>query len=145
MPKDLLMDVMTNPHATEADAAEAIEELKSETLTFRQVGETNLERAVLWHKGGLDEWSVSDWACAMAGEAGEVCNAVKKLNRIETGAQQTKGPQTREEAVAEIAKEIGDTFLYLELLAQRLGIDMAEAVRQTFNRVSEREGFPQRL
>lgn len=114
-------------------------------LTFAEVSSVGLDRAMLWHPGGLDEWTVSDWACAMAGEAGEVCNAVKKLRRIETGAQQTKGPRTREEAVAEIAKEIGDTYLYLDLLAQRLGIDIAEAIRSTFNRVSEREGFPQRL
>ncbi len=145
MAKDLLMDVFTNPNATEADAAEAIDELRNETLRFRDVGATNLERALLWHKGGLDEWTVSEWACAMAGEAGEVCNAVKKLNRIERDVQQNAGPQTREEAVAAIAKEIGDTYLYLDLLAQRLGIDISEAIRATFNRVSEREGFPQRL
>jgi NTP pyrophosphatase (non-canonical NTP hydrolase) len=116
-----------------------------EPLTFAHVSATNLERSLLWHKGGLEEWSVSDWACAMAGEAGEVCNAVKKLNRIDKDVQQNVGPQTREQAIAAIATEIGDTFMYLDLLAQRLGIDTAQAVRDTFNRISEREGFPQRL
>lgn len=118
------------------------------TPEFRDLGEIsaiNLRRALRWHKGGLEEWTPSDWACAMAGEAGEVCNAVKKLNRIDRGIQQAKGPKTREEAIAEIAKEIGDTFIYLDLLAQRLGIDIAQAIADTFNRVSEREGFPERI
>ena len=114
-------------------------------LDFGQVSKTNRERALLWHRGGLGEWSVADWSNAMAGEAGEVCNAVKKLRRIETGVKQASGPQTREAAISEIKKEIGDTFLYLDLLAQRLDINIEEAIRETFNRVSEREGFPQRL
>jgi NTP pyrophosphatase (non-canonical NTP hydrolase) len=114
-------------------------------LAFEAVSATNLSRSLQWHKGGLEEWSVSDWACAMAGEAGEVCNAVKKLNRIKKEVQQAVGPQSREEAIAAIAKEIGDTFLYLDLLAQRLGISTEQAIRDTFNRVSVREGFPHRL
>ncbi|HYC44494.1 MAG TPA: MazG nucleotide pyrophosphohydrolase domain-containing protein [Burkholderiales bacterium] len=105
----------------------------------------NHQRAKRWHKGGLEEWSPSDWACAMAGEAGEVCNAVKKLNRIEHGIVSAKGPKSREEAIAAVAQEIGDTFLYLDLLARRLGINMARAIADTFNRVSEREGFPERI
>lgn len=114
-------------------------------MNFKDVSEVNKDRALEWHKGGLEEWGVADWSNAMAGEAGEVCNAVKKLRRIETGTQQANGPRTREEAVAEIAKEIGDTYLYLDLLAQRLGINIEDAIRDTFNRVSEREGFSHRL
>lgn len=105
----------------------------------------NHRRALRWHPQGLKQWSASDWACAMAGEAGEICNAVKKLNRIEGGIQQAKGPQTYEEAIADVAKEIGDTFLYLDLLARRLGINFPRAIADTFNRVSEREGFPDRI
>lgn len=114
-------------------------------LTFKEYSKVSLSRCLRWHPAGIEEWSVSDWAMAMAGEAGEVCNAVKKLRRLETGAQQTSGPQTREAAIAEIAKEIGDTYAYLDLLAQRLGIDIEKAIKDTFNRISERENFPERL
>lgn len=114
-------------------------------LSFTQVSEINRARALVWHPKGLEEWSVADWAVAMAGEAGEVCNAVKKLRRIDSEMVQAEGPRGREQAVAEIAKEIGDTFLYLDLLAQRLGIDLPQAIVDTFNRVSVREGFPHRL
>jgi len=114
-------------------------------FTLSEISARNLQRANAWHPGGLEDWSITDWSNAMAGEAGEVCNAVKKLRRIETNVQQKKGPERREEAVAAIAQEIGDTFLYLDLLASRLGINFAEAIQHTFNRVSIREGLPHRL
>jgi NTP pyrophosphatase (non-canonical NTP hydrolase) len=114
-------------------------------LTFREVSMANLVRACEWHKGGLDEWSPADWSNALAGECGEVCNAVKKLRRVEDGISQASDPRTREEAIRDIAEECADTFLYLDLLCQRLGINLDEAVVAKFNRVSEREGFPQRI
>lgn len=114
-------------------------------MNFKQVSKVNKERALLWHKGGLDEWTIADWSNAMCGEAGEVANAVKKYRRLEGGLQQKSGPQTFDEAKEAIAKEIGDTYLYLDLLAQVLGIDIQDAIVSTFNRVSKREGFPQRL
>lgn len=114
-------------------------------LTFDEVSRANLERCMEWHPGGLNEWSMTDWACAMAGEAGEVCNAIKKLRRLEDGVPSANNEADTELAIDKIATEIGDTFIYLDLLAQSLGIDMATAVRDTFNRVSEREGFPYRL
>lgn len=113
-------------------------------MTFSEVSTINLSRALVWHPCGLEEWSVSDWSNAMAGEAGEVCNAVKKLRRLECDIQQANG-LTKEQAIAAIKQEIGDTYLYLDLLAQRLGINIETAIRDTFNRVSIREGFTQRM
>lgn len=110
-------------------------------MYLEEISKANRERAEAWHVGATGEWNAADWSNAMAGEAGEVCNAVKKLRRIECGLAQAKGPHTREEALAEIATEIGDTFLYLDLLASHLGIDLGDAIRETFNRVSDREGF----
>lgn len=114
-------------------------------LTFAQVSEINLARSIRWHPGGIEEWSISQWALAMMGEAGEVCDAIKKLNSLETGAKSSHGPQKVEEAMQAIATEIGDTYMYLNLLAIRCGIDIRRAICDTFNRVSIREGFPERL
>lgn len=116
-------------------------------LTFDEVAFQNRSRAMRWRKGGLDEWSVSDWAVAFAGEAGEVCDAVKKLNRIDhkLHSENPRQPQTRAQAIADIAKEIGDTAIYLDLLAQRLGLSLEDCVRTTFNRISDREGLPEKL
>ena len=80
----------------------------------------------------LDSWSLSDWACALAGEAGETWNAVKKLNRGDGN-------------VEEIAKELADTIIYADLLAARLDIDLGEAVRAKFNEVSDKRDSPIRL
>jgi len=86
----------------------------------------------------INEWSPTDWACALAGEVGETCNAVKKLCRMDSGGNTKKDPQTVKEAIGEIAEELGDLITYADLLAARLGIDLEKAVRDKFNKVSDR-------
>jgi hypothetical protein len=114
-------------------------------LTFAEVSAVNRARCRRWHKGfPVDGWTGADWSNAVAGEAGEACNVVKKLRRAECGIAQAAGV-SRDELVAALAVEIGDTFLYLDLLAQHYGLDLAACVVGTFNRVSAREGFPERL
>jgi NTP pyrophosphatase (non-canonical NTP hydrolase) len=81
----------------------------------------------------------------MAGEAGEVCNAVKKLRRLADGTNTAKDPQTEAEAVALIAQELADTIIYADLLAARLGIDLERAIRDKFNDVSRRMSSGWRL
>ncbi len=116
--------------------------LQAPGRTFADVARISHARCLHWHPGGLEEWSVSDWAVAMAGEAGEVCDAVKKLRRIEMNIASSNNPADREAAIAAIGKEIGDTYIYLDLLAQRLGLDIETCIRRTFNRVSVRENLP---
>ncbi len=114
-------------------------------LTFREVSATQLRRARRWHPGfPNDGWTGADWSNAMCGEAGETANIVKKLRRLDFGLQQAAGDK-REDLLAKLAMEIGDTFLYLDLLAQHYGLDTARCIAETFNRVSVREGFPERL
>jgi NTP pyrophosphatase (non-canonical NTP hydrolase) len=86
----------------------------------------------------LSDWTPTDWACAMAGEAGEACNAVKKLRRLEDGTNTEKDPQTEAEAISAIAGELADTIIYADLLAARLGVDLGDAIRKKFNEVSRR-------
>jgi NTP pyrophosphatase (non-canonical NTP hydrolase) len=121
----------------------------SNDLTFQALRAVNVARSTRWHPGGIDDWTVSDWAVAMAGEAGEVCNAVKKLNRIETDCASRNEAgrhfESAEQAVAAIGAELADTLLYLDLLAARLGIDLAAAVVEKFNATSRNYGFPERL
>lgn len=114
-------------------------------LLFRAVSAINRARCERWHPGFPDDgWLGSDWSNAAAGELGEACNVVKKLRREDAGIVQAAGDK-RDELLAKLATEIGDTFLYLDLLAQFYGLDMAACVVDTFNRVSTREGFPERL
>ena len=96
-------------------------------LTFEELRVNNIRRCQeSFH--GLQEWSPTDWGCAMAGEAGETCNKLKKLRRGE------------HIPISEIADEIADVVIYCDLLAARLGIDLGDAVRSKFNTVSNRVG-----
>jgi len=80
----------------------------------------------------------AEWACAMAGEAGEACNVAKKIKRLETGTNTAKAPATLDECRRQMAKELADTVIYADLLAARLGINLGDAIRDKFNEVSER-------
>ena len=115
-------------------------------LSFNELARTNAARAARWHPDFpyTPGWSGADWSNAMCGEAGEAANVVKKLRRAECGLQgmaDAAVPALREA----LGDELADTCIYLDLLAQFYGIDLGEAVARKFNRVSEREGFPERL
>ena len=115
-------------------------------LTFAQVSEVNASRARRWHPGfpADEDWSIADWSNAMAGEAGEACNVVKKIRRYECGLRGLLDPPITELARS-LGNELADVFLYLDLLATRAGIDLPAAIRAKFNEVSERQDFPERL
>lgn len=118
-------------------------------LTFADLAAANLARCVRWHPGGIEVWSPTDWATALTGELGEACNAIKKLRRVEDGVANKSDPgrllADRESAIAAIGDELADTLIYLDLLAQRLGIDLAAVTIAKFNATSEKYGFPERL
>lgn len=123
---------------------------QSTRLSFSELKEINLQRANRWHRnGGIEEWNEAEWSNAMAGEAGEACNATKKLRRIICGMQQSDGdsaaPKSLDEARLKVLKEVGDTVIYGDLLCQRVHGSLEQAVVMAFNQVSAREGFPERL
>lgn len=118
-------------------------------LTFRELREKNKTRMQRWHGAG-PAWSATEWAVAFAGEAGEVCNAVKKRLRVLGGfANKSDNPErqldTEEKAVAAIAEELADTIIYADLLADHLGIDLAAAITAKFNKTSDVYSFPEKL
>jgi NTP pyrophosphatase (non-canonical NTP hydrolase) len=114
-------------------------------LTFDQLSEANLARCRRWHPGfPLDDWTGADWSNAAAGEMGEACNVVKKLRRSDVGHPGANDPG-RAELITQLGEEIADTIIYLDLLAQHYGLDVADIVPAKFNAVSVREGFPERL
>ena len=88
----------------------------------------------------LNSWSLSDWFTAVTGELGEAANIAKKLNRIRDGIP--GNTETEEELRAKLADEIADTFIYLDLLAQSQGFNLAVIVRDKFNRTSKKIGCP---
>lgn len=115
-------------------------------LTQPDISVTNWERVKRRHRtpNGLDVvWSINDWALALAGETGELCNVLKKMNRVRD--QLAGNKETAEELRAKLFDEIADVFLYLDLLATAAGVRLDQVVRDKFNRKSEEMGFPERL
>lgn len=112
-------------------------------LSFEKLREVNVRRCEqVFHD--IDDWSPTDWACAMAGETGEACNFAKKMRR---GENTTRDKDTGQEIpiVLAIGYELADAVIYADLLAARLGLDLGEMVQQKFNVVSERRGCTIRL
>lgn len=111
-------------------------------LTFDSFSEANLKRCE--HPAGfnhqLNSWSTSDWMTATMGELGEAANIVKKLNRFRDEIP-GNGTITVMELRTALADEIADTFIYLDLLAQSLGMDMANIVMSKFHRTSLKIGY----
>lgn len=82
------------------------------------------------------DWSPNDWMVALVGEVGEAANVMKKIRR---------GDMTLEEALPKLRQEYADAAIYLDLLAKRVGIDLGEAIIETFNAKSEFVGSRIRL
>lgn len=80
-----------------------------------------------------DRWQASDWFLALVGEIGELGNLLKKVNRGEDIPQKM------------IENEIADIQIYLDLLADFLNCDLAEATINKFNEVSAKRNSSVRL
>lgn len=88
----------------------------------------------------LNDWSPSDWFVAVTGEVGEAANILKKLNRIRDGVPGNAPHETKEHLSAALATELADAFIYLDLTAQALNIDLYDAVTNKFNATSDKIG-----
>lgn len=105
-------------------------------------GELSAERSKEWDaRGTAGTFDVCYLGLAMGGEAGEAQNMIKKLLRRRAGLA-TKN--TEADLIKEIAKELADVYIYLDLIASGLSIDLGQAIIDKFNEVSVREGFEQR-
>lgn len=113
--------------------------------TFQEVNKRNVARTIKnWHSEGLEEWSVAEWGCALAGETGELCNILKKYKRLE-GDESDKAVEAKMTLIGEAAEEIGDVYVYLDLVAEVLGLDIYTCIRDKFNKESDRAGSDIRL
>lgn len=75
----------------------------------------------------------------LGGEVGEALNKVKKYVRQMLGI---RGSTT---TLLEIADELADVVICVDLLADDLNIDLASAVRNKFNLTSTERGYPVQL
>ena len=108
-------------------------------ITFDELRNANIERK----KEKVfpsHNWSLAQWACAMAGECGEACNIIKKMFRGDF-----KCLDEEIKANLDLADELADLVIYVDLTAEKAGIDLGEAIKNKFNKVSEKRGAKVKL
>lgn len=114
-------------------------------ITFDQFSDVNRRRCEspqgFNHK--LADWDTSDWFLAVLGELGEAANVAKKLNRVRDGIPGNK--ETPLELSDKLRKEIGDVFVYLDLLAQAHGFRVIDAAAEVFNAKSAEIGYQHKM
>jgi NTP pyrophosphatase (non-canonical NTP hydrolase) len=103
-------------------------------LSFDTLRAANVARDKLWDPfGKLD---ASFRGVEFAGEAGEVCNVIKKLERERLGLRGSR------DTVAHLTEELADTIICADLIAMAYRIDLAHAVGWKFNATSEKMKLP---
>ncbi len=75
----------------------------------------------------------------LAGEVGEACNVIKKLERERLGIRGSRA------SAAQLAEELADVVICADLIAMDAGIDLDRAVRAKFNSTSQKYGLQTRL
>lgn len=98
---------------------------------LRKANRIRCESAVGGFKHPINHWSPLEWAGAVTGEAGELANKCKKLRRGD------------DISLKDIGHEIGDVVIYLDLLCQRLGLNLSRCIKDKFNKVSLEVGSPE--
>jgi NTP pyrophosphatase (non-canonical NTP hydrolase) len=114
--------------------------MKLDLTTFRPL---NVKRAKEGFKC-YDNQPLTYWTTALAGEVGELCNMIKKMQRVELGGVDGGSSYTAKDINKEMLKEeIGGIAIYLDLMASLLDISLEEAIIDTFNSKSEKYNFQQ--
>lgn len=91
--------------------------------------QANLTRDKEWDPE--DKISYSFRGCELAGEVGELCNQLKKVERIKLGLKGSKPDFDN------IVEELADVIICTDLIAMDCGVDLWAAVRQKFNKTSD--------
>ena len=104
---------------------------------YLSLREANAVRQREWdQEGGV---TLSYRGNELAGETGEACNVLKKLERERVGIRGSR------ETVAHLAEELADVVICVDLIALAVGIDLDAAVVSKFNATSEKYGLRTRL
>lgn len=99
--------------------------------------EANIARSEEWTKG--EKVSLSFRGNELAGEVGEACNVIKKLERERLGYRGSR------DTVDHLMEELADAVICADLTAMEVGRDLDEAVRNKFNATSDKYGLSVRM
>jgi len=110
----------------------------SQDLSFNQLATALNNRGKHWNPDGK-ELPVWFRALELGGETGELLDAIKKMERDNLGIAGGKTDMQH------IGEELGDVIISAQLLADSLDINLAEAVKDKFNKTRLKMGFPNRI
>jgi NTP pyrophosphatase (non-canonical NTP hydrolase) len=119
-----------------SDAATSELEVSRVTV-FNTLRDANLHRHREWF--GDKPVSLLFRATELAGEVGELCNAIKKLERERLGVKGSKA------TLEQLSDELADVVIAADLLAMQFGINVAEAIESKFNKTSKAYKLKTRL
>lgn len=106
--------------------------------TMADLRSANIVRQAEWDKD--DRISLSYRGNELAGEVGEACNVIKKLDRERMGIRGSR------DTVEHLAEELADVVICADLIAMQEGIDLlGAAIPAKFNATSEKVGLTTRL
>lgn len=106
-------------------------------MKFSDLRQANVTRQKEWP--GNDQADIAFRGLEVAGEFGEVAEALKKYLR---GTRGIKGSTAD---LQDVANEMADAIIALDLLADQMGIDLGTAVARKFNATSEKYGLETRI
>lgn len=106
-------------------------------MDLQELRNANEKRHIEWAQGV--EIPLSFRGLELAGEAGEACNELKKLERTRLGMVGGK------QDIEDLQEELADVLVCVDLIAMDLGINLGEALRAKFNKTSEKYGLATRL
>lgn len=104
-------------------------------LDFNTLEVAQALRQQVWDPEGLSMNPLYR-AVELGGEAGELLNVVKKLQRKLLGLRGST------DTIAHLRQELADVVICTSLLAMCYKIDLGSAVTETFNRKSDEVGIP---
>lgn len=97
----------------------------------------NIARQVEW--AGDRKLPLSYAGNELAGETGEACNIIKKLERERYGMVGSRA------TVEQLAEELADVVICADLIAMEFGVDLIVAVARKFNITSKKYGLQTRM
>jgi len=103
--------------------------MADEFLTLRAANELRMQE---WP--GAEKVTPAFQGNELAGEVGEACNVIKKLERSRLGIAGSK------DTIEHLAEELADVVICVDLIASTYGIDLWSAVKSKFNGTSHMIG-----
>jgi NTP pyrophosphatase (non-canonical NTP hydrolase) len=112
-------------------------QIKAQRVSFDALRFANTERHKEWDPS--DKITLAYRGNELAGEVGEACNALKKIERERLGIRGSR------DTVEHLAEELADVIICADLIAMKEGIDLGASVAAKFNATSEKQNLSTRI